>query len=107
MPANITLPIGKIANQIYVAIGADVQTEDGTPVGSIEIEYTDGTKTTTQLLYGAHVRAKDDTRATLFGPRQSSYTNLLLQTKPTSVKSLSIRETDLNLGISVYGVTYR
>lgn len=106
-PSQLAIPLGKAANKLYVAIAASVKVEDGTALGSVDIEYADGTTTTAKLLYGAHVRAADDPKSTLFGPRQSGYTNLLIPTKAVVIKRLVIKETDLNIGLRIYGLTYK
>ena len=106
-PSQLQIPLGKIATKLFLALSTAVAVEDGSPVGIVEIEYSDGTAASTQLLYGAHVRAKDDPKATLFGPRQSGHTSLQIPTKVTAIKKLTIREADLNLGLRVYGVTYK
>ena len=106
-PAEVQVPLSKLVSKLFVAVGSSVRVEDGSPVGVVELEYSDGTKSTQSLVYGAHVRATDDPKATLFGPRQSGFTNLLIPTKATPIKKLTIRETDLNLGLRVYGITYK
>ncbi|MEI7577045.1 MAG: hypothetical protein WCK51_09135 [Armatimonadota bacterium] len=106
-PSQLQIPIGKPVSRLFIAAATSVKTEDGSPIGSVDVEYADGTTASIQLLYGAHLRAADDPRATLYGPRQSGFTNLLIATKSTRIKRLVIRETDLNLGLNVYGITYR
>ncbi len=106
-PEQIQIPIGKAALKLFVALATAVRVEDGSPVGTLEIEYVDGKIESTKLLYGAHTRAIDDPKATLLGPRQGGYTNLLIPTKSVPIKRISIKESDLNLGLKLYGVTYK
>ena len=106
-PSQLQIPIGKVTEKLFVALSTAVRVEDGSPIGTIDIEYADGTTVSNKILYGAHVRAAVDDKSTLFGPRQSGCSNLLIPTKPTQIRKLTIKETDQTLGLKVYGVTYK
>lgn len=106
-PSQLTFTPEKPINKLFLALATAVRVEDGAAVGTVEIEYTDGSRGKAELLYGAHVRAVDDPQATLFGSRQSGYTNLLFPIKATAIRKVTIKETDLNLGLSLYGLTYK
>lgn len=106
-PASLSIPMNNSAKEIFLALNCAAQTKLATPVGQLEIRYQDGTTEAITLQYGLHVRAANEKKAVFFGQSGSGYASLRFPTKALPIKSITIKATDLTVGLNLGGVAYR
>ncbi|MBS1711906.1 MAG: hypothetical protein JSS71_09295 [Armatimonadetes bacterium] len=104
-PHEIQLPVGREAEEAVVALDCLATLDAMAPAGQLVFEFTDGTKTTEVLWYGADVRSVTDKRATLSCPRTGSVSAVAVQLHGKTLKSLTVVATNPAGGLRLHGVT--
>lgn len=104
-PDSLIVNVTGTAKEVALALTCDFVSPDAEKIGEATITYSDGTQDKTDLLYGLHVRARDDDGGTFYGLREKDVTCLRLPAKAKPIRNVSVATANRYSGIQLVGLT--
>jgi len=105
-PTSIEIVTAAKGSHVGLAMDTTNQIADGALVAEVSIELTTGEKVQRRLVYGHHLRAKDDPQMTPYAVRNNGICSIEIDLpKLATVRKVSITGAEPVSGVRLYGVT--
>ena len=102
----LTLSLDSPSSEVALCLDTQNKCDDGDPVAEITLHDDKGLSTVERLVYGRHVRARDDAGAVLFSTRQDGLCAFRLPSPAgRKIVSVSFRPLSTYAGLRILGLT--